>query len=73
VRLGAQKKGFSINKVSFAAILREAYNPFPLDDVLIRRLDGTVRFGVGLEIADETDSNMRPLESVRIFLRRYCQ
>jgi hypothetical protein len=48
-----------------------AYNPFPLEEDLIMRDGGIVRFGVGLDIADEVDWNTRTFDCVTIFFKRW--
>jgi hypothetical protein len=53
---GTHTNGFSANNVVPAAIDLVAYKPFPLVDVLTTNDSGTVRLGVGLEVAVEEDT-----------------
>ena len=70
---GTQTSGFSVNSFVLAPISVFAYNPFPLEEVFTMRLGGTVKSGVGREIADEEDLIISCFGGDINFFRRYRQ
>jgi len=66
---GTHTKGFSVNNPVPALIGLVAYNPFPLRDVLTTNKSGTLRLGVGRDVAVEEDTYTRRFDSS--FFRRY--
>lgn len=56
ITLGTQTNGISLNSVSFGSTILVVYKPFPRSDTLTMRLDGIVKSGLGLEIAEVVDT-----------------
>ena len=49
--------GNSLNNVSPETMFLVLYNPLPLDEVLTIRLSGTIKLGVGRDVAVDEDTN----------------